>query len=286
MTIHCGLDVSDFPYDHQTCVITATSWSFTAKHLMCLPDPNSSLDVFQPHPGEWSQGERVGAQYFTYGNDKISTDITIPNTALVTSVLYFLATLRFAEWDLVIFNISSKTNTYEMMYGDPVSYIEVLVTFGLDRKPIYYVLTLVAPSFAITTLCLLGLWKVVKNFQIFKIQDYSLHLSQTTHGRRKSVLEWLDCWRFLWFYSWFLSRCQNQRRFRDSVKFFSIFFWIFQISGTFIIVEMFVIFLCTVIQVGIMFLHGQAVFKRHVPQWLAVVTFLSRVNKWKKVRFW
>lgn len=82
---------------------------------------------------------------------------------IMNSLLFLI--FHLTEWDVVSFNMSSKTNTYELMYGDPVSYVEVLVTFGLNRKPIYYVLTLVAPSFAITTLCLLGLL-IFQNFKI------------------------------------------------------------------------------------------------------------------------
>ena len=59
--------------------------------------------------------------------------------------------LFFAEWELISYSVQEKLPMYD---GTP--YSELLFTLVIDRKPGYYLLTLLLPCFLIVFVAIVG----------------------------------------------------------------------------------------------------------------------------------
>ena len=58
---------------------------------------------------------------------------------------------------------------------------EVIVTYEFTRKPMYYLVTLVAPSSAITTKCLLNMWK-----------EYFIHIEFQVYFHQRQLIKLVE----------------------------------------------------------------------------------------------
>uniref|UniRef100_A0A914XK07 Neurotransmitter-gated ion-channel ligand-binding domain-containing protein n=1 Tax=Plectus sambesii TaxID=2011161 RepID=A0A914XK07_9BILA len=71
---------------------------------------------------------------------------------------FVLVNNQNSEWDIVSFSAKKTKTWYKSMHNQSRQFEEIFYTLSIKRKPLYYIVVLVVPSFLIANICLVGLF--------------------------------------------------------------------------------------------------------------------------------
>ena len=121
----CSADVTFFPFDEQTCVLSYMSWGYTGSEVL-LSSPDSAINTdFYTENGEWNLGDTATHCYmlnmFSFCDFKITIE-RIP-TFFIINIILPIAFLSFLN--VMVFLLPAES-------GEKVSYaITTLLSIAL-----------------------------------------------------------------------------------------------------------------------------------------------------------